>query len=38
MAERKRTLKRTSFYRENEKLSAEERRVEGIPCYFYCFS
>ena len=22
----------------NEKLSAEERRVEGIPCYFYCFS
>lgn len=37
MAERKRTLKRTSL-QGNEKLSAEERRVEGIPCYFYCFS
>lgn len=33
MAERKRTS-----FTGNEKLSAEERRVEGIPCYFYCFS
>lgn len=36
MAERKRTLKRTSL-QGNEKLSAEERRVEGIPATFIVF-